>query len=51
MNLTSVYVCRPVPCRYDAAVPEASAGLPVLPDLPWKSLSHRRVLAELAAEG
>ena len=44
-------VCRPVPCRYDAAVPEPSAGLPVIPGLPWKSLSHRRVLAELAAEG
>jgi hypothetical protein len=44
-------VCRPLPCRYDAAVPEPSAGLPVIPGLPWKSLSHRRVLAELAAEG
>ena len=38
-------------CRYDAAVPELSAGLPGIPDLPWESLSHRQVLAELAAEG
>jgi hypothetical protein len=44
-------VRRPVPCRYDAAVPEPSAGLPPIPGLPWESLSHRQVLAELAAEG
>ena len=37
--------------RYDAAVPELSAGLPGIPDLPWESLSHRQVLAELATEG
>ena len=40
-------VRRPVPCRCDAAVPEPSAGLPPIPDLPWESLSHRQVLAEL----
>ena len=44
-------VRRPVPCRYDAAVREPSAGLPPIPDLPWESLSHRQVLAGLAAEG
>ena len=44
-------VRRPAPCRYDAAVPELSAGLPRIPDLPWESLSHRQVLAELATEG
>jgi hypothetical protein len=32
-------------------VPEPSAGLPRIPDLPWESLSHRQVLAELATEG
>jgi hypothetical protein len=37
--------------RYDAAVPEPSAGLPGIPDLPWESLSHRQVLAELATAG
>lgn len=37
--------------RYDAAVPELSAGLPGIPDLPWESLSHRQVLAELALAG
>jgi hypothetical protein len=30
-------------------VPELSAGLPAIPRLPWESLSHRQVLAELAA--
>jgi hypothetical protein len=44
-------VRRPVACRYDAAVPELSAGLPPIPDLSWESLSHRQVLAELAAGG
>jgi hypothetical protein len=44
-------VRRPVPCRYHAAVPELRAGLPRIPDLPWESLSHRQVLAELAEEG
>lgn len=44
-------VRRPVACRYGAAVPELSAGLPPIPSLPWESLSHRRVLAELAAGG
>ena len=44
-------VRRPVACRYDAAVPEPSAGLPPIPGLPWESLSHRQVLAELAAQG
>jgi len=44
-------VRRPAACRYDAAVPEPSAGLPRIPDLPWESLSHRQVLAELAGEG
>lgn len=42
---------RPVERRYDAAVSELSAGLPGIPDLPWESLSHRQVLAELATEG
>ena len=44
-------VRRPVAGRYDAAVPELSAGLPRIPDLPWESLSHRRVPAGLSAEG
>src|SRR5260370_36103096 len=44
-------VRRPVACRYDAAVPELSAGLPRIPGLPWESLSHRQVLAELAGGG
>ena len=44
-------VRRPVACRYVAAVPELSAGLPSIPGLPWESLSHRQVLAELAAGG
>jgi hypothetical protein len=38
-------------CPYDAEMPELSAGLPGIPDLPWASLSHRQVLAELATEG
>lgn len=37
--------------RYDAAVPEPSAGRPGIPGLPWASLSHRQVLAELAGAG
>jgi hypothetical protein len=37
--------------QYDVAVPEPSAGLPGIPSLPWESLSHRQVLAELAASG
>jgi hypothetical protein len=37
--------------RYDAAVPELSAGLSGLLDLPWESLSHRQVLAALATQG
>jgi hypothetical protein len=41
----------PVACRYVAAVPELSAGPPFVPGLPWQSLSHRQVLAELAGEG
>jgi len=40
-----------VACRYDAAVAGLSAGLPGIPGLPWEFLSHRQVLAELAAEG
>jgi hypothetical protein len=44
-------VPRPVAWRYDSAVPELSAGLPGIPGLLWASLSHRQVLAELAAEG
>jgi len=44
-------VRRPVACRYVAAVPELSAGLPRIPGLPWASLSHRHVLAELATAG
>jgi hypothetical protein len=44
-------VRHPVACRYDAAVPEPSAGLPHIPGLPWESLSHRQVLAELAMQG
>ncbi len=44
-------VRRPVACRYVAAVPELSAGLPSIPGLPWESLSHRQVRAELATEG
>jgi hypothetical protein len=44
-------VRRPVARRYDAAVPELSAGLPRIPGLPWESLSHRQVLAELAGGG
>jgi hypothetical protein len=32
-------------------VPEPSTGLPGIPDLPWESLSHRQVLAELASGG
>jgi hypothetical protein len=41
-------------CRYVAAVSEPqppSAGLPRVPALPWESLSHRQVLAELAGGG
>jgi hypothetical protein len=41
----------PVARRYVAEVPELSAGLPPIPGLPWESLSHRQVLAELAAGG
>jgi hypothetical protein len=44
-------VRRPVARRYVAAVPELSAGLPGIPGLPWESLSHRQVLAELATRG
>ena len=44
-------VRRPVACRYVAEVPELSAGLPRIPELPWESLSHRQVLAELATQG
>ena len=44
-------MCRAVACHYDAAVPELSAGLPPLPGLPWESMSHRQVLAELAIQG
>jgi len=40
-----------VACRYVAAVPELSAGLPRIPGLPWALLSHRHVLAELATAG
>jgi hypothetical protein len=32
-------------------VPEPNAGLSGIPGLPWESLSHRQVLAELAARG
>ena len=42
---------RPVACRYVAAVPELSAGLPRIPGLPWALQSHRQVLAELATGG
>jgi hypothetical protein len=41
----------PVPYGYDAAVPEVGTGLPRIPGVPWESLSHRQVLAELATEG
>jgi hypothetical protein len=41
----------PVTRSYDAAVPEPSAGQLGIPDLPWASLSHRQVLAELAGAG
>jgi hypothetical protein len=44
-------VDRPVARRYAAAVPEPSAGLAPIPGLPWESLSHRQVLAELATQG
>jgi hypothetical protein len=44
-------VRRPVARRYVAEVPELSAGPPPIPRLPWESLSHRQVLAELAAAG
>jgi hypothetical protein len=44
-------VRRPVPRGYDAPVPELSAGVPGIPGLPWASLSHRQVLAELARAG
>jgi len=36
---------------YDAAVPEPSARLADIPDLPWAALSHRQVLAELTGAG
>lgn len=42
---------RPAADRYDAAVPELRAGQPGIPELPWESLSHRQVLAELAGAG
>ena len=32
-------------------MPEWGAGLPGIPGLPWESLSHRQVLAELAIQG
>jgi hypothetical protein len=42
----------PVARRYVAEVPELSAGPPPAPPgPPWKSLSHRQVLAELATQG
>ena len=44
-------VRRPVPRSYDARVPELSAGVPGIPGLPWASLSHRQVQAELAGAG
>jgi len=44
-------VRRAVARAYDAAVPEQSAGLTGIPGLPWASLSHRQVLAELAGAG
>ena len=44
-------VRRAMTWRYDAAVPELSAGLPGFAGLPWESLSHRQVLAELAMQG
>ncbi len=44
-------VRRPVARSYDAAVPELSAGLPGIPDLPWESLSHCQVLAQLTGAG
>jgi hypothetical protein len=47
-------VRRPIACRYGATVPEQkppSADLPRIPGLPWESLSHRQVLAELAIKG
>jgi hypothetical protein len=40
-----------VACGYDAAVPEPSADLAPIPGLPWESLSHRQVLAELVTQG
>ena len=40
-----------MPRGYDARVPELSAGVPGIPGLPWASLSHRQVLAELAGAG
>ena len=42
---------RLVAWGYDAAVPELSAGHPHIPGLPWESLSHRQVLAELVVAG
>jgi len=44
-------VLRQVVSGYDAAVPEPSTGHPGIPILPWASLSHRQVLAELATAG
>jgi len=41
----------PAERSYDAAVPELSVGLASIPDLPWESLSHRQVLAELTGTG
>jgi hypothetical protein len=45
---------RPAACRYGAAVPEPEplgADLARVPDLPWESLSHRQVMAELIGGG
>jgi hypothetical protein len=44
-------VRRLVARGYDAAVPEPSARLADIPDLPWAALSHRQVLAELTGAG
>lgn len=47
-------VCRAGACRYGAGVPELEspgAERTQVPGLPWGSLSHRQVLAELAVRG
>jgi hypothetical protein len=44
-------VRRAMTWRYDAVVPESGAALPGIPGLPWESLSHRQVLAELVIQG